>query len=68
VRPVYEAPVGNQPSTSAMTWTVPVPPLKNEAWPSAPTLTITMFGTLWPETKLRFEAVGWAAPLGQTVR
>src|SRR3954453_3714880 len=35
--------------------------------PPAPSLAITMLGTLWPGVKLRFEANGRGAPVGHTV-
>ena len=57
----------NHPSTSMTTWACGVC-VNNEIFPPVPSLTITMFGTVSPPTKLRFDDNGWAAPLGHTVR
>jgi len=57
VRPVKDELVGNQPSTSTRTSVEPVS-LKIEIAPLGPMGTMTMFATVWPGVKLRFDAFG----------
>ena len=61
-----------QPSTSTSTWPEPVesfPVDRNTcSVPSPPRPTIAIFGTTSPARQLRFDTVGWAAPVGHTDR
>src|SRR5438445_317887 len=50
-----------------MSATVPAEPLVRLTVPSAPTGTITRFGTVSPAPKFRFDEVGSAAPSGYAV-
>ena len=63
VSPTYDWLSGNQPTTSMMTSTPP-PLLKTEILPLVPTLVITALATVWPGTKLRFDASGRAGTGG----
>ena len=45
-----------------MKWVVPEERLKSVTFPSAPTGTVTEFGTVWPAAKFKFEAFGRAVP------
>src|SRR6516162_2261066 len=60
-------PSAYQPVTSTTTWAAPSK-LNRSIWPPAPSPTVTMLATVWPATTLTFEAVGWVAPAGHTVR
>src|SRR5450631_581227 len=50
-----------------MMWMVPGDPLYRSTTPPVPTGAMTMFGTVWPGTKFRFEATGSALPSPYTV-
>src|ERR1700676_4144669 len=67
--PVWEGdePSVNQPFTSTTTSAAPWP-LKMRTWPLGLPGTITRLGTVCPAVKLRFDAVGLDAPVGQAVR
>ena len=41
---------------------------KSEIWPLAPSGTMTIFGTVCPATKFKFDAFGCPWPAGHTVR
>src|SRR6476469_10054852 len=42
--------------------------LKIDTWPPVPTPIVTWLATVWPATKLRFDAFGRGWPAGHTVR
>lgn len=50
-----------------MRWVVPEERLKSVTFPSAPTRTVTEFGTVWPAVKFSFDALGRAVPEGYAV-
>ena len=56
---------GNQPVTSMMRWVDDE--VKMLILPLSPTLAMTRFGMVWPAVKLRLDATGISAPVGQTV-
>ena len=62
------APARVYPVTSTISCTVPKDPLNSWIQPSAPNLTMTVFATVCPAWKFRFEVPGMPTPDGHTVR
>ena len=56
-------PLVNQPVTSITTWVAPSQ-LRIDTWPAVPRPTRTMFGTVCPAVKLRFEFPAQGVPAG----
>src|SRR5664279_1891379 len=62
------APARVYPVTSTITCTVPKDPLNTWIQPSTPNRTMTVFATVCPAWKFRFEVPGIPTPDGHTVR